>query len=264
MRPWLLVQRRGALLRAEKNCATFVWHYLSNTPSFDLCVLRRVKDHHALPYYPPRLKNSCIRQVVLDKWFPRVTHMILDTTKNAQNERGCIRQVALDRYCHPGYLWAFTSRDLEFAPRSVCVDSSPQQISLTLVGHCTVRNGSLRKSPPFSVEGVRKNCEEKRSNSWLAKFPSVTFPIKSRHATELHKDFCFHDHRRILKRWLMVAEEKPVFGGSYFWRELRGSQGMGVVSNNGLIVFCFHFCTCSNPLVDRCSTPFPGDPLSSP
>ena len=37
---------------------------------FVLCVFRRVKDHHNLLHFSPRLKTTCVRQVVLDKWFP--------------------------------------------------------------------------------------------------------------------------------------------------------------------------------------------------
>ena len=29
-----------------------------------------VKVHHTLPNYLSRLKKTCVRQVVLDKWFP--------------------------------------------------------------------------------------------------------------------------------------------------------------------------------------------------
>ena len=29
-----------------------------------------VKDHHNLAQYSPLLKNTCVRQVALDKWFP--------------------------------------------------------------------------------------------------------------------------------------------------------------------------------------------------
>ena len=43
-------------------------------------------------------------------------------------------------------------------------------------------------------------------------------------------------------------------------KQLRGSQGMGVVSV--LTVFCSQFVSCSNPHVDRCSNPLPWDPLS--
>ena len=35
-----------------------------------VCVFRRVKDHHNLLEYSPLLKNTCVRRVVLDKWFP--------------------------------------------------------------------------------------------------------------------------------------------------------------------------------------------------
>ena len=47
------------------------WHYLSNATCLIrphlFCVFRRVKDHHTLPEYSPLLKNTCVRQVVLDK-----------------------------------------------------------------------------------------------------------------------------------------------------------------------------------------------------
>ena len=35
-----------------------------------LCVFRRVKDRLNLPHYSPLSKNSCVRQVVLDRWLP--------------------------------------------------------------------------------------------------------------------------------------------------------------------------------------------------
>ena len=35
-----------------------------------LCVFRRAKDHRNLLHYSPCLKNTCVRQVALDKWFP--------------------------------------------------------------------------------------------------------------------------------------------------------------------------------------------------
>ena len=52
--------------------ARLVSRYSSNTASFVVCVFRDVKDHHNLPHYSPRSKNTCVRQVVLDKWFPLI------------------------------------------------------------------------------------------------------------------------------------------------------------------------------------------------
>ena len=46
--------------------------YLSTTASFVLCVLRCVKDHHNLLQYSSVLKNTCVIEVVLDKWFPLI------------------------------------------------------------------------------------------------------------------------------------------------------------------------------------------------
>ena len=56
-------------------------HRLSNRTcliqaSFVLCVFRRAKDHHNSPHDSPLLKKTCIRQAVLDKWFPPETHSI--------------------------------------------------------------------------------------------------------------------------------------------------------------------------------------------
>ena len=48
------------------------WHYLSDAASFVLRVFRRVKDHHNLPHDSPLLKNTGVRQVVLDKLFPLI------------------------------------------------------------------------------------------------------------------------------------------------------------------------------------------------
>ena len=50
--------------------ALLVYCYLCNTASFGLCAVCRFKDHHMLLHYSPRLKNTCVRQVVLDKCFP--------------------------------------------------------------------------------------------------------------------------------------------------------------------------------------------------
>ena len=59
------------------------WHYLSNAtcqirPHLFYVFFGRVKDHHNLLHYSPLLKKACVRQVVLDKWFPliRTTHTI--------------------------------------------------------------------------------------------------------------------------------------------------------------------------------------------
>ena len=51
------------------------WHHLSNATcliqaSFVLCVCFRVKGHRNLLHDSPVLKKTCVRQVVLDKWFP--------------------------------------------------------------------------------------------------------------------------------------------------------------------------------------------------
>ena len=49
--------------------ALLVERYLSNTASFVLCVLCRVRDGRTLLHDSPSLKNACVRQVVLDEWF---------------------------------------------------------------------------------------------------------------------------------------------------------------------------------------------------
>ena len=51
------------------------WHYWCNATcpiqaSFASCVFRRVKGRHNLLHDSPLLKNTRVRQVVLDKWFP--------------------------------------------------------------------------------------------------------------------------------------------------------------------------------------------------
>ena len=47
--------------------ALLVQRYLSSTASFVVCVVCRVKEHHNVLHYSPRLKNTCVRQVVFDK-----------------------------------------------------------------------------------------------------------------------------------------------------------------------------------------------------
>ena len=49
--------------------ALLVQSYLANMASFDLWAVYSVKDHHNLPTYSPLLNNTCVRHVVLDKWF---------------------------------------------------------------------------------------------------------------------------------------------------------------------------------------------------
>ena len=74
-------QDRGAdqTLRSPRSYLLLLFgcHNLSNTTClirphlvYALCVFRRVKDHHHLLHDSPLLKNTCLRQVVIDKWFP--------------------------------------------------------------------------------------------------------------------------------------------------------------------------------------------------
>ena len=55
--------------------ALLVSRYSSNTASFVVCAVYGVKDHHDLQIYSPLLKKTCVRQVVLDKWFPLIGGM---------------------------------------------------------------------------------------------------------------------------------------------------------------------------------------------
>ena len=50
-----------------------VLRYLSDAASFVLSVSRRVKEHHNLPLCSRLLRKTCVRRVVLDKWFPLST-----------------------------------------------------------------------------------------------------------------------------------------------------------------------------------------------
>ena len=47
-----------------------VERYVSNTASFVPCAVYSVKDCHNLQNYSSTLMNTCVRQVVLNKWFP--------------------------------------------------------------------------------------------------------------------------------------------------------------------------------------------------
>ena len=47
--------------------ALLVERYSSNAASFVSCVFRRVKAQNTLLYDLPRLKKTCVRQIVLDK-----------------------------------------------------------------------------------------------------------------------------------------------------------------------------------------------------
>ena len=67
-------KQKGAI--SIDNLAAYLGrHYLSNAtclmqPRCLLCAVYTVKDHCDLPYCSPLLKKTCVRQVVLDKWFP--------------------------------------------------------------------------------------------------------------------------------------------------------------------------------------------------
>ena len=84
-----------------------------------LCVFLSVKDHHELLHSSPRLKNTCVRQVVSDKWFPvkiadvyfnaevticnilqaLVFTYFTDAGMRADCDSPCVRQVVLDKWC---------------------------------------------------------------------------------------------------------------------------------------------------------------------
>ena len=52
------------------------WHYLSDATCLMrprlLCFFRRVKYDHNLLHYSPLLKETFVRQSVVDKWFPLI------------------------------------------------------------------------------------------------------------------------------------------------------------------------------------------------
>ena len=66
------MKKHGQLCgKASAGKATLGWHCLSQATCLIrprlFCVFRRVKDHHNSLHYSPRLKKTCVRQVVLDK-----------------------------------------------------------------------------------------------------------------------------------------------------------------------------------------------------
>jgi hypothetical protein len=63
----------------QHNDVTFGQHYLSNMASSDSCVDRRVRDHRDLLDYSPLLKNTRVKQVVVDKWSPLKHHAVYHT-----------------------------------------------------------------------------------------------------------------------------------------------------------------------------------------
>ena len=69
--------RNSANIRGAHNHIALGWHYLSNATclmqaSFVVGAIYSVsvEDQHKLHTYSPLLKKTCVRQVVLDKWFP--------------------------------------------------------------------------------------------------------------------------------------------------------------------------------------------------
>ena len=77
---WILRRRRDGCpkLLLCHNCSTQLGRRYSPNAACLLrphlfCVFRRVKDQHNSLHDSSRLKNTCARQVVLDKWFPWAT-----------------------------------------------------------------------------------------------------------------------------------------------------------------------------------------------
>ena len=86
---WLRRLPRGTRLRAAASrdarlirVALPVKSYLSNAASFVLCAAHRVKDHRKLLHCSPRLKKTCVRQVVLDKRFPLTDDSIVRAARS--------------------------------------------------------------------------------------------------------------------------------------------------------------------------------------
>ena len=69
----LALRARAVLKCCLYRAALLVQRYLLYTASLFLCVVRRVKEHHKVLHDSPLLKKTCVRQVVLDKWFPLST-----------------------------------------------------------------------------------------------------------------------------------------------------------------------------------------------
>ena len=51
-------------------CRTIGWRYLSNADSFVFYGITCLVGYLSLLHDSPLLKSTCVRQVVLDKWFP--------------------------------------------------------------------------------------------------------------------------------------------------------------------------------------------------
>ena len=71
----LVIKTDRAICRARTRAgadwvALLVQHHLSDAASFVFCVFRHVIDHINLPNDSLCLKKTCVREVVLDKWFP--------------------------------------------------------------------------------------------------------------------------------------------------------------------------------------------------
>ena len=70
----------------------YVYIYISLLQaSLVLCALRRVKDRRILPNHQPRLKNTCVRRVVLDRWFPLILVTCLGRVVEREGAAACQR-----------------------------------------------------------------------------------------------------------------------------------------------------------------------------
>ena len=71
--------------------------------------------------------------------------------------------------------------------------------------------------------------------------------------------------RAVRHVFILAAHRQAPCSRPLIERELRGSKGIGVVSNDWFegVLLSFLY-TCSNPRVDRCSNPLPWDSLRSP
>ena len=105
-------------------------------------------DRHILLHYLPLLKKSCVRQVVLDKWFPLKT--VLSACKRSvvqrpeTNTRRGVTQVQQDPKCHPAVSgWANMCTRIQ---ADAAADLAPQVRRATRL-HASVPTHTERQEP---------------------------------------------------------------------------------------------------------------------
>jgi len=130
--PWESMARCYEAVPAACGTQRFGWHYSSDAthsirPHSAVCAPRRVKDRHELlhdsPLFETFLENTCVGQVVLDRWSPLKDSLIPNVVRHGSECSKSSSRPTSSPLRHRG----MPSPSADIArPRLACSCSSPQ------------------------------------------------------------------------------------------------------------------------------------------